>query len=66
MRTFHLLDEQGTTVGRMILDDCGTGHVVLDCLPKPLAVMERAHGEPWSSKNLRLPPLGGAVPPGAV
>jgi len=62
MRTFHLLDEQGTTAGRMILDDCGNGHVVLDCLPKPLAVVERQPGEPWRSKISDYPPGGRGSP----
>lgn len=66
MTTYRLLNERGSPVGRMILDDCGNRYAVLDCLPKPLTVVELAPGEPWRFEKMSgCPPGGrGPTPPG--
>jgi len=61
MRFYELL-ESGEPIGLLLIDDDGTGYAVLDFMA-PLRVIEKAPGEPWSSKNLRLPPWGDRFPP---
>jgi len=48
MRTYHLLND-GVPAGRLLIDDSGTGYMVLDCLPKPLTVVPKAPGERWTA-----------------
>jgi len=56
MRTYKLLVDE-KLAGRMLLDDDGTGHVVLDCLPRPLTVIPKPPGERWTEprENCRQP-----------
>lgn len=64
MRFYELL-ENGEPIGRLLIDSDGTGYAVLDFMA-PLRVIEKAPGESWRSKNLRLPPLGAGVSEGGA
>jgi hypothetical protein len=67
MRFYTLLADE-KPVGRMLLDDDGTGYAVLDCLQKPLAVVEKTPGEPWAHRcnNRKHPERGHPLTHGGV
>lgn len=48
MRTYHLLND-GVPMGRLLIDESGSGYAVLNCLPKPLTVIPKAPGERWTA-----------------
>lgn len=63
MRFYTLLADE-KPVGRMLLDDDGTGYAVLDCLPTPpLRVRERTFGEPWVHRRRKRHAPGEGAPP---